>query len=177
MWRLRPPGPRPGAMCSPPSALPAGDRVMRRIPDVRLAWRFGSVRVAALLALLSAVQLELLPLVQPLVPDRPRLKSGSTATRPKACRRSVCQGLQIQRSGSAPDRSGGTRHRHVEIGAASLRGQVSRARFFFCAGPEDGTIVTIVERGTGSVRVLKTAATGQAVAALIAGLGAATGIS
>lgn len=43
---------------------------MRLIPDARLAWRFASVRAAALLALLSAVQLELLPLVQPLLPPQ-----------------------------------------------------------------------------------------------------------
>lgn len=36
-----------------------------------------------------------------------------------------------------------------------------------CALPDEGTIVTIVERGTGQVRVVKTAATGLAVAALI----------
>ena len=41
---------------------------MKLIPDARLAWRFDTVQAAALLALLSAVQLELLPLVQPLVP-------------------------------------------------------------------------------------------------------------
>jgi hypothetical protein len=41
---------------------------MRLIPDARLAWRFDTVQAAALLALLSAVQAELLPLVQPLVP-------------------------------------------------------------------------------------------------------------
>ena len=39
---------------------------MKLIPDARHAWRFGSVQAAALLALLSAIQTEVLPLVQPL---------------------------------------------------------------------------------------------------------------
>jgi hypothetical protein len=62
---------------------------------------------------------------------------------------------------------------------SALHRYVSRLqkRDSLCASPEEGTIVTIVERGTGAVRVLKTAATGQAVAALIAGLGPATDIS
>lgn len=38
----------------------------KMIPNARLAWRFGSVQAAALLALLSAIQAEVLPLVQPL---------------------------------------------------------------------------------------------------------------
>jgi len=42
---------------------------MKLIPDWRLAWRFLSVQAAALLAVLSAIQGELLPLVQPLVPS------------------------------------------------------------------------------------------------------------
>lgn len=36
------------------------------IPDARLAWRFGSVQAAVLLALLSGLQAEVLPLVSPL---------------------------------------------------------------------------------------------------------------
>lgn len=36
------------------------------------------------------------------------------------------------------------------------------------ANPVEGTIVTIVERGTGEVRVVKTSASGLAIAALIA---------
>jgi len=36
------------------------------IPDVRLAWRFGSVQAALLLALLSGIQAEVLPLFAPL---------------------------------------------------------------------------------------------------------------
>lgn len=39
------------------------------IPDWRLAWRFLSVQAAVLLALLSAVQAEVLPLLSPLFPD------------------------------------------------------------------------------------------------------------
>lgn len=38
------------------------------ISDWPLAWRFSSVRAAVLLAALSAIQAELLPLVQPLIP-------------------------------------------------------------------------------------------------------------
>lgn len=41
---------------------------MRLIPDASLAWRFGSVQVAVLLALLSGIQAEVLPLVSPLFP-------------------------------------------------------------------------------------------------------------
>lgn len=40
----------------------------RLIPDWPLAWRFSSVQAAALLAALSAIQAEVLPLVQPLIP-------------------------------------------------------------------------------------------------------------
>lgn len=39
------------------------------IPDWRLAWRFLSVQAAMLLALLSGIQAEVLPLVAPLFPD------------------------------------------------------------------------------------------------------------
>ncbi len=40
----------------------------RLIPDWRLAWRFASVRAAALLTLLSIVQAEVLPLIQFAIP-------------------------------------------------------------------------------------------------------------
>ena len=40
------------------------------IPDWRKAWRFTSVRAAALLALLSMAQTDVLPLLQGLVPAR-----------------------------------------------------------------------------------------------------------
>lgn len=59
------------------------------------------------------------------------------------------QGINIHRS---------TLHRYV----ADLRESDA-----LCALPDEGTIVTIVERGTGQVNVVKTAATGQAVASLI----------
>lgn len=39
------------------------------IPDWRLAWRFASVQAALLLALLSGLQAEVLPLVAPLFPE------------------------------------------------------------------------------------------------------------
>ena len=39
---------------------------MKLIPEARLAWRFGSVQGALVLAFLSAVQAEVLPLVAPL---------------------------------------------------------------------------------------------------------------
>lgn len=61
----------------------------------------------------------------------------------------AAQGINIHRS---------TLHRYV----AALRESDA-----LCALPDEGTIVTIVERGTGQVRVVKTAATGQAVSALI----------
>jgi hypothetical protein len=40
----------------------------RLIPDWRMAWRFASVRAAALLTLLSIVQAEVLPLIQFSIP-------------------------------------------------------------------------------------------------------------
>ncbi|MGS5089051.1 DUF7940 domain-containing protein [Hydrogenophaga sp. A37] len=43
---------------------------LKLIPDWKLAWRFLSVQAAVLLALLSAVQGEVLPLVAPLFPER-----------------------------------------------------------------------------------------------------------
>ncbi len=42
---------------------------MKLIPDWRLAWRFASVQAALLLALLSGLQAEVLPLVVPLFPE------------------------------------------------------------------------------------------------------------
>lgn len=39
------------------------------IPDWPLAWKFSSVQAAALLAVLSAVQAEVLPMVQPIIPE------------------------------------------------------------------------------------------------------------
>lgn len=44
------------------------------IPDVRLAWRFSSVQAAALLAILTAVQADVVPLIQPLMDDATYLK-------------------------------------------------------------------------------------------------------
>ncbi|OGB19474.1 MAG: hypothetical protein A2W72_01560 [Burkholderiales bacterium RIFCSPLOWO2_12_67_14] len=41
---------------------------MKLIPDYRLAWRFLSVQAAVLLSVLSGIQADVLPLVQPLVP-------------------------------------------------------------------------------------------------------------
>ncbi len=40
------------------------------IPNWLSAWRFGSVQAALLLAALSAVQADVLPLVQPLFPEQ-----------------------------------------------------------------------------------------------------------
>jgi hypothetical protein len=59
--------------------------------------------------------------------------------------------------------------------------QISRSalhRFFttldqrdaLCANPNEGTIVTIVERGTGEVRMVKSSASGLAIQSLIASL-------
>lgn len=42
---------------------------MKLIPDWRLAWKFLSVQAAVLLALLSGIQGEVLPLFAPLFPD------------------------------------------------------------------------------------------------------------
>lgn len=43
---------------------------MRLIPDWRIAWRFLSVQAAVVLALLSGLQAEVLPLAQPLIPPQ-----------------------------------------------------------------------------------------------------------
>ena len=42
---------------------------MKLIPDWKLAWRFLSVQAAVLLALLSGLQAEVLPLLSPLFPE------------------------------------------------------------------------------------------------------------
>ena len=46
-----------------------------------------------------------------------------------------------------------------------------------CANPNEGTVVTIVERGTGEVRVVKSSASGLAIAALIKNIGLADSVS
>ncbi len=46
-----------------------------------------------------------------------------------------------------------------------------------CAGPEETTIVSIIERSTGEIRVLRTHVSGAVVAALIEELGAVSCIS
>jgi hypothetical protein len=55
---------------------------MKLIPDWRLAWRFLSVQAAVLLALLSGIQGEVLPLIAPLFPDHqwPYISGGLALT-------------------------------------------------------------------------------------------------
>jgi hypothetical protein len=43
---------------------------MKLVDDWRQAWRFNSVRVAAILGMLSLLQSDVLPYVQPLVPAK-----------------------------------------------------------------------------------------------------------
>jgi hypothetical protein len=43
---------------------------LRLIPEWRQAWRFNSVQLAALLTLLSLVQTQLLPQIEPVVPPK-----------------------------------------------------------------------------------------------------------
>lgn len=45
------------------------------------------------------------------------------------------------------------------------------------ANPEEGTIITIVERGTGEVRVIKTRGSGMAIAAMIEKISTSANIS
>lgn len=45
-------------------------KLPRLIPEWRLAWRFTSVQAALVLAFLSMVQAEVLPIVQPIVPAK-----------------------------------------------------------------------------------------------------------
>ena len=71
----------------------------RLIPDARLAWRFGSVQVATLLALLSAVQAEVLPLVAPLfAPEAWPWVSGGLALAVVVLRLVAQPGLELERS-------------------------------------------------------------------------------
>jgi hypothetical protein len=74
----------------------------RLIPDARLAWRFGSVQVATLLALLSAVQAEVLPLVAPLfAPEVWPWVSGGLALAVVVLRLVAQPGLDAQRQAAA----------------------------------------------------------------------------
>lgn len=57
----------------------------------------------------------------------------------------------------------------VKLSRSSLHrhAKALRDKDGLCALPEEGTIVTIVERGTGEVRVVKTSASGAAVSELL----------
>jgi hypothetical protein len=68
------------------------------IPDWRLAWRFASVQAAVLLALLSGLQAEVLPLISPLFAvDVWPWVSGSLALAVVVLRLVSQDSLQIQR--------------------------------------------------------------------------------
>jgi len=71
---------------------------MKLIPDWRLAWRFLSVQAAVLLALLSGIQGEVLPLFAPLFPDHlwPYI-SGGLALAIVVLRLVAQDGLAIER--------------------------------------------------------------------------------
>lgn len=74
----------------------------RLIPEARLAWRFGSVQAAALLALLSAVQAEVLPLVAPLfAPEAWPWVSGGLALAVVVLRLVAQPGLDAERQAAA----------------------------------------------------------------------------
>ena len=60
----------------------------------------------------------------------------------------------------------------VTLARSTLHRYVSqlRRKDSLCALPDEGTIVTLVERGTGEVRIVKTAASAVALAAMIEAL-------
>lgn len=74
-------------------------RLPKLIPYARLAWRFGSVQAAVLLALLSGLQAEVLPLVTPLFPAQvwPWV-SGGLALAVVVLRLVAQPGLELERS-------------------------------------------------------------------------------
>ena len=71
---------------------------MKLIPDWKLAWRFMSVQAAVLLALLSGIQGEVLPLVAPLFPaDQWPYISGGIALAIVLLRLVSQDGLAVER--------------------------------------------------------------------------------
>lgn len=77
---------------------------MKLIPDWKLAWRFMSVQAGVLLALLSGVQAEVLPLVTPLFPaDKWPYVSGGLALAVVVLRLIAQDGLQAKRAEIALD--------------------------------------------------------------------------
>jgi hypothetical protein len=78
---------------------------LKLIPDWRLAWRFLSVQAAALLAVLSGIQGEVLPLVQPLFPaDKWPWVSGTLAIAIVLLRVMAQDGLAVDREQLELDR-------------------------------------------------------------------------
>lgn len=77
---------------------------MKLIPDWKLAWRFMSVQAGVVLALLSGVQAEVLPLVTPLFPaDKWPYVSGGLALAVVVLRLIAQDGLQAKRAEIALD--------------------------------------------------------------------------
>lgn len=78
---------------------------MRLIPDWKLAWKFMSVQAGVLLALLSGIQAEVLPLVTPLFPaDKWPYVSGGLALAVVVLRLVAQDGLAVERAQIALDR-------------------------------------------------------------------------
>lgn len=78
---------------------------MRLIPDWKLAWRFMSVQAGVLLALLSGIQADVLPLVTPLFPaDKWPYVSGGLALAVVVLRLVAQDGLAVERAQIALDR-------------------------------------------------------------------------
>lgn len=68
------------------------------IPDARLAWRFASVQAAALLTILTAVQADVVPMLQPLMDQSTYLKVSAALSFLVIVLRVVAQpGLEPQR--------------------------------------------------------------------------------
>ena len=78
---------------------------MRLIPDWKLAWKFMSVQAGVLLALLSGIQADVLPLVTPLFPaDKWPYVSGGLALAVVVLRLVAQDGLAVERAQIALDR-------------------------------------------------------------------------
>jgi len=78
---------------------------MRLIPDWKLAWKFMSVQAGVLLALLSGIQADVLPLVTPLFPaDKWPYVSGGLALAVVVLRLVAQDGLAVERAQISLDR-------------------------------------------------------------------------
>lgn len=76
---------------------------MKLIPEIRQAWKLASIWAAVALAILSMVQADILPLLQPLVPEKwwPYI-TLAFAVLIVVCRVLLQPGLHLEREDPAP---------------------------------------------------------------------------